>query len=327
MNLLKIGGIVKLLDHAISGIGSIAGPILAPWMARREAAAKKITAEGDAGVLRIQAEAQADARRLLDLPATDLQGEVNIEDKIQQRILFQEKKRQANITAVVEQAATLISDREVDDHEPDHDWTARFFADVQDVSSEEMQVLWARVLAGEVERPGSTSIRTLGILKNLDQTTALLFRKFCSACVFLSPDPDNKVFIDARVPSLGGNAAHNALQAYGFSFNSLNRLNEHGLILSDYNSWHDYQLSAGLLLDSDPPHLAHIPFRFQNRYWRLVPIGKRDPNSEIKLNGVALTISGRELSNVIDLEPMDKFLHVLIGYFQQCNLQMKEVSK
>ena len=66
--------------------------------------------------------------------------------------------------------------------------------DIQDVSSEKFQLLWAKVLAGEVERPGSTSIRTLSILKNIDQATADLFRKFYSACVVLKDD--------ARVPSL-----------------------------------------------------------------------------------------------------------------------------
>ena len=53
------------------------------------------------------------------------------------------------------------------------------------MSSEEMQVLWTRVLAGEVREPGTTSIRTLGILKDLDEATAQLFSRFCSAAVYL----------------------------------------------------------------------------------------------------------------------------------------------
>ena len=34
---------------------------------------------------------------------------------------------------------------------------------------EDTQLLWARVLAGEVERPGAISLRTLEILRNLDR--------------------------------------------------------------------------------------------------------------------------------------------------------------
>ena len=41
-------------------------------------------------------------------------------------------------------AALELGDGNVQDHEVDHDWTARFFNDVQDVSSEEMQKLVLR---------------------------------------------------------------------------------------------------------------------------------------------------------------------------------------
>ena len=111
-----------------------------------------------------------------------MEGEIDIAETVAQRIRFQEEKRQRNIGAVVGQAAAGLEGKEVQDHEPDHDWTARFFNEVQDVSSEEMQVLWARILAGEVERPGSTSIRTLSILKDMARRDAELFTRFCGFC-------------------------------------------------------------------------------------------------------------------------------------------------
>ena len=45
--------------------------------------------------------------------------------------------------------------------------------------------MWTRVLAGQVREPETTSMRTLGILKDLDETTARLFSRFCSAAVYL----------------------------------------------------------------------------------------------------------------------------------------------
>ena len=222
------------MDYAASGIGSVAGSMLAPWKARQEAQAKLIAAEGDATILQIQADAQSKAREILVSRNTDVTGELDITDKVKQRIQFQEQKRQINIGSVVEEAASQLGDKLVANIEPDHDWTARFFNEVQDVSSEELQSLWAKVLAGEVERAGSTSIRSLGILKNLDQVTARLFSRFCSVCMYTSIK--EKEIMDARVPSLGGNAGTNSLQKYGLNFSKLNRLNEHGLIISDYNS-------------------------------------------------------------------------------------------
>ena len=226
---LNVAAVVKLLDYVSSGIGSVAGPMLATWRVRREAQAKRIAAKGEADALLIQAEAQSKAREILLSQDTEISGELDISDAVHQRI--QERKRQLNIESVVKAAATQLSDTEVSNDEPDHDWTAHFFNHVQDVSSREMQLLWAKVLAGEVERAGSTSIRTLGILRNLDQSTARLFRIFCSGCVFLCID--GSTLVDARVPSLGGNAASNALKPHGLGFDELNRLNEHGIIISE----------------------------------------------------------------------------------------------
>ena len=320
---LNIPALEKLCDYTASGIGSIAGSMLAPWKAKREALARQITTKADADSLAVLAEAQAKARKTLISQGTAFTAELDIANTVSQRIQYQEEKRQKNIESVVRQAASQLGDKEVPDSEPDHDWTARFFNEAQDVSSDEMQSLWAKVLAGEVERAGSTSIRTLGILKNLDQETARLFKKFCSVCVFFCPD--GKTILDARVPSLGGNAGNNSLQTYGLDFGNLNILNEHGLIISDYNSWRDYKMSIGVTIEIKSS-LLRMPFIFQNRYWILVPANQGSANKEHRLSGVAMTHSGCELARIVELEPMDKFAQDLIIYFQKKNLRMTEVS-
>ena len=226
--------------------------------------------------------------------------------------------------AVVERAARELGDAEVPDREPDHDWTARFFNYIQDVSSEEMQSLWAKVLAGEVERPKSTSIRTLGILRNLDREAAVLFGRLCSACVSLTLDGED--FIDARVPSLGGNVGNNALQKYGLGFGELSLLEEYGLIISDYNSWRDYRMCRGIRSPEPAPGWVRIPFGFQGQYWVLLPTIEPPVDKEFRLSGVALTRSGRELSRIVNLEPMDEYAQALKKFFKGSNLQMTEVD-
>ena len=321
---VRVPALEKLLDYVASGIGSVAGPMLASWKARQEGSARQIAARGQAAslgiladgqsnVLRTIAKAQSEAQESLASTNYELQGEVTIADAVSQRIQFQEEKRQKNIHAVTALAAAALDGAEVPDHEPEHDWTARFFNDVQDVSSEEMQSLWARVLAGEVGRPGNTSIHTLNILRNLDQTTARLFRSFCSAC--LSVRPDGNHFLDSRVSSLGGNAGNNALKDYGFNFDNLNVLNEHGLIISDYNSWLDYNMSITCSSSEAKRDMTCIPFGFQGRYWVLVPMAKRPVGRVFKLSGVALTRSGRELSRVVEIDAKDEYARALRKYF------------
>ena len=189
---LKVPSIEKLLDYAASGIGAIAGPMLAPWRAYREGQARinaanadaevrRIEAESDARALQIIADAQVEARQSIDTPIESGRGMMEItRSDITQRIEFQERKRLANVRSVVESAAAELGDKEVPDHDPDPDWTARFFDCVQDVSSEEMQRLWARLLSGEVQRPGGTSLRTLETLRNLSKTDAEVFSNACS---------------------------------------------------------------------------------------------------------------------------------------------------
>ena len=320
---LSVPALEKLVDYTASGIGSIAGSMLATWKARKEAEARMITARGDATALRIQADAQAMARDALLPQNTRVTGALDISHVIAQRVQFQEEKRQANIESVVRQAAEQLGDKHVADSEPDHDWTARFFSEVQDVSSAEMQLLWARVLAGQVEREGSTSVRTLQVLRNLDRSTANLFRAFCSLCMFF-PRGQEASFADARVPSLGGNAGSNALLKYGLSFSSLNRLNEHGLIISDYNSCAEHRITVVVVGDRPVP--IPVSFRFQNRDWVLVPSQGSTPRDKVELHGVSLNESGRELSRVVDIEPAVQFTEDLRSFFHKLHLEMTEAG-
>ena len=313
----------KLLDYTASGIGAVAGPMLATWRARREAAALQIATQGQADSLRIIATAQAEARDALISTASEVRGDIDIAETVRQRIQFQEEKRHHNIGSVVGQAAELLSDKDVPEREPDHDWTARFFGEVQDVSSDEMRTIWAKILAGEVEKPGSTSARTLTILKNLDSRSASLFNTLCSVCVSLRPVGD--IVLDARVPSMGGQPAQNCLQKYGLSFDSLNILNEYGLIISDYNSYYGYGISIGISTGASEQEAVRIPFTFQNRFWVLEPMPRFGFGDEFRVSGVALTQAGHELQRVIDPEPNHQFLQDLSEFFARNNLRMREV--
>ena len=299
--------------------------MLAPWKARREAEARRITALGDANALRIIAGAQVEAREALASTGVDIQGEISIAETVSQRIQFQEEKRHCNIGSVVDRAAEELGDKEVPNQEPDHDWTARFFNYIQDVSSGEMQSLWAKVLAGEIERPGSVSIRGLSILRNLDQATAKLFQRLCSCCVMSNVAGH---ILDARVPSLGRNAGENSLRLFGLSYDELNILNEHGLIIGDYNSWHDMKMCIGISTPSLGQHNAglRIPFRFEDRYWVLVPSDQRTLGSEYRVSGVALTQAGKELSMIVECEPVPEYLQASASFSASQNFVMTEVT-
>ena len=163
----------KLIDTVSKGIGKVCEP----WNKR------KMT---DATVYEINEIGEA-LRNNSDVLVVYNNGDVvaqlpelkELAERTQHRLGYQELKKQYNIEKVVEAAyheleqKTVVSDEPVDD-----DWICSFFDFVANVSSEQMQILWGKLLSGEITQPGTYSIRTLDVLRKLTQKEALLFKKY-----------------------------------------------------------------------------------------------------------------------------------------------------
>ena len=202
-----------------------------------------------------------------------------------------------------------------DDNTIHDDFLNTFHKEGSQKSSEEMQLLFARILAGEIQQPGSYSIKAVKILGELDQNIATLFRKLCSACVAIVVDnKTNGHIVDARVCTLGGRAGTNVLSKYGLSFDQLNLLNEYGLVISNYDPGFPYLVSG-----------TGIPFRHQGRTWVLLPTKEHTKSKELRVSGVALSRVGRELFPIVDQDPMENYTQELKRFFAEQNLQMIEV--
>jgi len=63
----------------------------------------------------------------------------------------------------------------------DEDWLNVFERYAEDASTERMQKLWGRVLAGELRSPGRFSLRTLRFLSEFSQADAVTFADFCDS--------------------------------------------------------------------------------------------------------------------------------------------------
>ena len=100
------------------------------------------------------------------------------------------------------------------------DWFMRFYESVGNVSDEEMQRVWAKILAGEVNRPGSFSLETLDVVRNLSKQDAELFTKICKHCIQASPQ-------NLYLPHYD-----NYLEKCGITYSDILRLDEIGLVNS-----------------------------------------------------------------------------------------------
>jgi hypothetical protein len=244
--------------------------------------------------------------------------------KFGQRVI----KEQINLDKIALKAVDKISTEPTDpineEKEPtksiNDDWLNIFEKEASQKSTEEMQEYFSKILAGEITSPESFSIRTLKLLGEMDSTIAQLFASFCSSCmVFQAPTQGtaSKYIIDARLCSLGGSAASNGLQDYGFNFSQLNLLAEYGLIITDYNSWMDYSLSI-----TGQQGKPILPFSLGGKNHLLVPSPQFSQRNEFKVSGVALSKAGKELLSIVSCTKNPKYEIALSNFFKKQNLEM-----
>ena len=125
----------------------------------------------------------ADAERQVKLIRAETDAEVlELASRAQDRILAREVRRERNLQAIAEGARAQLQQlpADVSGDPVDPDWTAALLDCCQDVSNQEMQSLWSKILAGEVAKPGSFSRRTLGFVRTLAAEDADAITRFGS---------------------------------------------------------------------------------------------------------------------------------------------------
>lgn len=103
----------------------------------------------------------------------------------------------------------------------DFDWFVRFFEAVGNVSDDEIQNLWAKILAEEIARPSTFSLKTIDVMRNMCKRDAELFIKICSHSFMSGPQnyflPNDEIF----------------LEAVGITYTDIMKLSELGLIFNN----------------------------------------------------------------------------------------------
>lgn len=149
--------------------------------------------------------------------------------RTQSRLAYQELRKQTNIESVLSNAYNhLENEPPVTDDPIDPDWLIRFFNSVEDISNQQMQYLWGKILAGEIKHPNSFSMRTLNVLKNLTQSEAELFMRI-SPYIFVCPGNEQKNIFDYFIPTTN-TFGENELSKYQIPYSDILTLSEAGII-------------------------------------------------------------------------------------------------
>jgi len=229
-----------------------------------------------------KAEAEADIiKAMAKIKITDLSHRAVV------RFVVEETKKQDNIERITEKAIPQLSESSTPQDMED-DWITNFFDKCRIVSDEEMQLLWAKVLAGEANSPGTYSKRTVNSLGSLDKFDAQLFTKLCSFVWLIGGsfpliyDEEASIYNDQEI-----------------NFSTLTHLDDIGLISFD-------ALSSS--------RKTKLPQHMDIYYYgtALRAEFKNAENNELEIGKVLLTNIGEELAKICNSKPIDGFLDYVI---------------
>ena len=190
----------------------------------------------------------------------------------------------ANTVNAARKADSVVDWSKVNLDQFNPEFRRRWIFEASNVSDETLQDLWARLLAGELESPGSVSNDTMSIARDLNKERAGEFQTLCSAALFNLH----------RTPLIVvgcGNPGNNSLQPYGLSYEVLMRLAHHRLIVNDMTSRINLPTDAGQF---------EVMVRQQDSAWLLSWRGDPEKKSAApSIRGILFTLAGKELFAVV----------------------------
>jgi len=196
-----------------------------------------------------------------------------------------EQRFERNTRTVVEKAVNYLNGNNIPQQRPDQTFLDYFVEGCEKASDENMQELWAQMLAAKIERPNEMSLRTLRMIQDINQDVAGLFEKLCSI-VF---EVDNAV-VSIRLDESTGRY----LSFAGLSFDDL-------MVLSDYG----FVTLGARGLEAEPGTL----FKYFSSSFRA--------KKKITCRVNPLTVAGKELRRLVSCTSKPNYFEEVVEMLDQ----------
>ena len=251
----------------------------------------------------------------------------------EQRVPSINKSRLLNVCKVCQRAGEILGQKalkipDATDNPYEDDWLNTFESEACQKSSEEMQERFARILAGEIKRPGTFSIRTIKLLGEIDSDIASIFRTFCSGCISFDDPVGSGSIYKSIFPKFKVGRYVSFLEKYGLNGVMLSYLKEFSLLqietppsmLSEYTLPIQKCFVSGL---EKPP----TPFLYAGKYFLLKHHNdKKELDWNFMMPGFFLSSIGTELINIVEPEPIEQLTEDLREFFAEKQLELVEVQ-
>ena len=195
------------------------------------------------------------------------------------------------VTAMLK-ADSVIDWAKVDLEKFNPEFRHRWVSEVSNIADETLQDLFARLLKGELESPGSVSNDTMSIARDMSKSRAEEFQILCSAALYDSDGPP-EVVVACGMPGA------DSLAPYGLSFDVLMKLAHHRLIVSDVDSC--LNVSGG----PKPIFFA----THQGQVWLLE---SSTETSSRPIKGIVFTPAGEELARVVERIAVPEYTEAML---------------
>lgn len=186
------------------------------------------------------------------LPETVIEADTEdtLLHRAQRRAQMKMERQQFNLERVLLLAQEFCTDQVIA-QEVDPDWFHQFSELVQDISTHSMQKLWAKILAGEIMAPGSFSLKTLMLLRQMSFKDAQSLQAAASlSCRNKSAEPSHIYFGYVQRGSFwrwirGKNRGMLNLSQFGLTYPQI-------LTLMDLGLLHQSEIESGELIKGKP---------------------------------------------------------------------------
>lgn len=220
-----------------------------------------------------KAKAESKANKIMRIGEFELETELQV--RAMNRLKYEETNKQKNIDNIVKIAIPEIEETANPD-KIDDDWINQFFSKCKNTSNEEIQIIWAKILAGEANKPGSFSFQTLYILEQMQKEQAFAFNALTKCTLLVSnvvlpfiDEPDDVFYTSKNI-----------------TFEGLLNLQRLGLIYFNPESGYSKIVNKN----------AFTTFIYGIG---LSKIHSNKPNNRVPLGKVMYSSSGKEILNII----------------------------